>query len=460
MKRLKKILKWTAIVLGVLVAVLLIANAWFVWTTDARFERQLAAIRAAGDPLSLADLAHEPPPPETNAATYLRRAEADMAAITKELAKVLEATADPMRLPSAEEQKTIRAALDAYPKVVPLLQQAAACPDYDPELDYTLPPQSFHDGQSFMDEAIRVHDHIRPAYRVLRARAMLLAGTGDRDEAVRTALVILRLSRHFERNPVIVGYMLAMVTRSVGIDAANLALQAGPVSDEVRQALDAELARCEGTDNYRRAITSERAFGMDCFRTFPARGFWLLSRGVWNREESAYLDTLDAFVAVTQDPRPYRQVLQSIEEAPTGGPFGTLATPALQHLHEAVTRSRALARSLRVLNAIQARPTAPGDALPKLAELGLPPEATVDPYTGEALRVKRLPQGWLVYSVGKNFTDEGGKLGDVSDVGVGPPHVGSLAHPRQNKVTTRAGTSRLISIAPDPAPSPPSTPGS
>ena len=62
--------------LGGLVAIGLIANAWFVWTTDRRLEGQLAAIRAAGEPLTLADLARKPIPPEQNAATYLRRAEA------------------------------------------------------------------------------------------------------------------------------------------------------------------------------------------------------------------------------------------------------------------------------------------------------------------------------------------------------------------------------------------------
>ena len=78
MKRLKKTLKWTGIVLGGLVAIGLVANAVFVWTTDTRLERQLAEIRAAGDPLTLADLARPPIPPEKNAATYLRRAEADV----------------------------------------------------------------------------------------------------------------------------------------------------------------------------------------------------------------------------------------------------------------------------------------------------------------------------------------------------------------------------------------------
>ena len=46
---------------------------------------QLAAIRKAGDPLTLADLARKPIPPEKNAATYLRQAEADVTAIQNEM---------------------------------------------------------------------------------------------------------------------------------------------------------------------------------------------------------------------------------------------------------------------------------------------------------------------------------------------------------------------------------------
>ncbi len=81
MKRLKKILQWTAIVLGGLVAIGLVANACFVWITDTRLERQLAEIRAAGDPISLTDLARKPIPPEKNAATFLRQAEAGVDAM-------------------------------------------------------------------------------------------------------------------------------------------------------------------------------------------------------------------------------------------------------------------------------------------------------------------------------------------------------------------------------------------
>ena len=67
-------LKWAGIILAVLVAIGLIVNAWFVWTTETRLDRQLAAIRNAGDPLTLADLARKPISPETNADVYLRQA--------------------------------------------------------------------------------------------------------------------------------------------------------------------------------------------------------------------------------------------------------------------------------------------------------------------------------------------------------------------------------------------------
>ncbi len=75
---------------------------------------------------------------------------------------------------------------------------------------------------------------------------------------------------------------------------------------------------------------------------------------------------------------------------------------------------------VRVLNAIQSRVLPASDRVPDLAELGLPVEATIDPFNGEPLHVKRLPEGWMVYSVGINLVDDGGIPDGKSDVGVGP----------------------------------------
>jgi hypothetical protein len=79
-----------------------------------------------------------------------------------------------------------------------------------------------------------------------------------------------------------------------------------------------------------------------------------------------------------------------------------------------------MSRSLRVLNALQARAPAAGDSVPPLGDLGLPAETTTDPFDGKPLRVKKSPRGWTVYSVGGNGVDDGGQFARAADVGVGP----------------------------------------
>ena len=50
---------------------------------------------------------------------------------------------------------------------------------------------------------------------------VLLVAEGNYDEAVRTALVLFRLARHFDRNPMLVGYLVAIAIRGMAVDSAN-----------------------------------------------------------------------------------------------------------------------------------------------------------------------------------------------------------------------------------------------
>ena len=78
-------------------------------------------------------------------------------------------------------------------------------------------------------------------------------------------------------------------------------------------------------------------------------------------------------------------------------------------------------RCLRVLNQLRARQVATRDVA--IDSLGLPQDVTVDPYNGKPLTVRNTDKGWLVYSIGKDRKDDGGKLDDLSDIGVGPPEM-------------------------------------
>ena len=68
-----------------------------------------------------------------------------------------------------------------------------------------------------------------------------------------------------------------------------------------------------------------------------------------------------------------------------------------------MNRVQAETRCLRLLNALQRGGNQIEPNNLDLARLGLPPDAILDPFDGQQLHVKKLPDGWVVYSVGRNY---------------------------------------------------------
>src|SRR6056297_1243724 len=171
----KRILKFT--VLGVVI--LLIVVAGLRWWSLAQLERRLAQLREDGDPVSLADLAPESVPPQDNAATYLARVNDDAAKLFAELEPILyrddfnvREGLTPDELAAAEE------AFQAYPRVMPALEQAANAKSHAWPLDYS---QSHTD---FLEDYLEVIGDWRTFARVFDCRARYLAATAKQDEAI------------------------------------------------------------------------------------------------------------------------------------------------------------------------------------------------------------------------------------------------------------------------------------
>jgi hypothetical protein len=427
MSRWKKVLKWTAVVLLGLVAIALVANACFVWITDIRLERQLAALRAAGDPISLADLARKPIPPEKNAATYLRQAQPELETVYEAIYRAnfhqgwgKQWNYGERHILTAEGVGAITRAVTTHPQALRLLEKAAACPDFEAGIDYSVRPSI-----TIINQLSDTYARYRLAAYVLQFYAHALVAQGNRDDAVRWALVMSRLGRFCEDTPTLVGYLIRITLQGMTIEAANAALQTGPVSKPIRDSLDAALALQEPADAFVRAMKGFRAAEMDMFQAYPRRNFWLISRGLWNRRESEFLEQVQAFLVLLQESRPYGVVRNAIRprrnqpmdfESLSRDPF--LGVPTT---YECVVTHLARIRCLRVLNALQAHVPKGKDGVPGLKELGLPSATITDPFTGGLLHVKRVPRGWLVYSVGPDGQDDGGQLEDRLDVGVGPP---------------------------------------
>jgi hypothetical protein len=421
-KRVKRILKIGAAVLGLLLAILLIGNAVLIWTTGARLEERLADIRNVGDPVTLADLGLATPPPNQNAAVYLRRARHDAEALAKELFHIDDSFTEIEGRPLDAQQKAIRAipggypqairlALEAYPHVLPLLEQAAACPDYNPELAYTAGPEPL------LESVLSEVQEFRRFTNILRAQASFLSAQGKGDDALRICLVSFRLTRHLEREPLLISYLVVVACRAVAIGQVNAILRAGPVSDAVRAELDKELAISEDVGGYQRALKGERAYAISSFgSSFPIN--WL-NRAYFNNEECHLIDGINEQMSLAT--RPYAVSEERLEQH-LGGPFhgfSALHLPALMKTRTAMERARAQIRCLRILNALQKHGPWP-DKEPKLSDLGLPAEVTTGPYDGSPIKLKQVGSEWLIYCVGPDLKDHGGQLAGFADVGLGP----------------------------------------
>jgi hypothetical protein len=166
-------------------------------------------------------------------------------------------------------------------------------------------------------------------------------------------------------------------------------------------------------------LRSERAFGLSSYGTFPGANNWITAAR-WNRSKLAYLAMTDQEIALAS--ATYADWRRgSARTPPPQDAMVALARPAVQATRAATERTRAEIRALRVLNAIQAKVPPGSTDVPRLGDLGLPREAITDPFDGQPLRIKRLPEGWLIYSVGANLQDDGGeKLDGLSDAGIGP----------------------------------------
>jgi hypothetical protein len=398
-------------------------------SVEAKFEQQLAVLRAAGQPLSLADLGRKPPLPEQNAATYLRRAKDYLDAVDKEVSAAYEneppAAQEAIDLdrPTPRYVEAIRAALAAYPKTISLLEQAAACPEYDSQLDYQK------DTESFLKELTRQIQLSRQGMRTLRYRAQLQIADGQYDEAIGTCLAMLRLCRLLDREPTLIGGLVALACRGVTVSSIDCALRLGDVSDATRDALDEELKRHDVVEVYRHSLATDRAFGLEVLREVAAGkhrellqgndAYYFRATGFKN-DECGYLDYMAESLALAG--KPYREAIDSPTLAKALASVGALAdqiAPATKACHAAVNRAQVYLRCLRILNVIQRFEKSHPDREPTLIDLGLPAEVTTDPFNGQPLHLVKKPNGWLIYAVDMNLKDDGGKS-VPTDSGFGP----------------------------------------
>jgi hypothetical protein len=424
-----------AIVLGLL----LVGNALMAWRVEGQIAAKKRAIRAAGDPASIAELRPAPIPVPDNAAARIAQVHGLLDAFAEDhhnflsktdLGKAFEAASERGESMTGEQAEAIRALLDKHAPLAAAIEQAAALDSWASQLDFTL------GHTAFIEKMLEPVQKIRTAGRMIDWQMRLSVHDGKLDQAVAQGIVLLRLARLHEREPTLVNFLVTIAMRGVALRGLYGVLAAGPVSPEMHAALDEELARADGSQSFVAVLKSERALVIDAVETGMMPPVpQALGRTIGWVAKRHFLGSMDFMdQLIVESAKPWQEFRKSVKGGGPLQPFskygtiGELLAPAITATVQARERDLTQIRALRVFNSLRAYADENGREATGLSDLSIAAPTVTDPVNGAPLILKLTDAGWLVYGVGENRRDDGGKIeSPMDDYGLGPRVVRAAA---------------------------------
>jgi hypothetical protein len=404
-----------------------VANVW----AGRALERELALIRARGEPLSLMEVAPPPVRDGQNAALLYARAFAMLprpepnphggGLEAQRVALVLRRFLQEGRSKPAEVSvEQVRQVLAGTEGALSLVRFAAALPRCRFPVDW----------EAGAGALLPHYPQLIILSRLLAAHAIVAAYDGKPAEASADILAIVRLTRHYATEPILVGQVVQFACLTTAIRSLNRVMQLTALSEAESRQLEQALAQVELYGPFERAVVAERCLGLwafDLAREDPAklqaymgggnnplcwisRRLGALGDPLLKLDELCYLRAMTREVALAKQrgrlaPDPY------IEESAIL-PWHTVTRfilPALggaMEKRDHATAEVALARWGLALHVYRQRS---GEYPASLAVVdglfgGKLPQ---DPLTGVAFAYQRQGEGFVLYSPGAGGQNEG-----------------------------------------------------
>jgi hypothetical protein len=396
------------------VAVLAGLTALHLLKSERNVERRLEALRAAGYPTSLAELAeyHKLPPGVPNAAEIYAQAfaafvlppEADpsfwgMAGLPERGAPLSEATVRLISESLAENQQCLA-----------LLHQAGEVEQcrYDWDLNEPLPDFTIMGDCS----------------RLLQFAALLRAHQGRIEEALACIKDGLRLGESMRRQPLAISQIVRSHNDGKTLRALEHVLCRVVLTERQLIDLDNVLTTIQGHLDFADIMITERGHMLgNCRTAFAARKtdpspraamLWL--PGAKERTFADILDWMDTCIEAAQLPETqrlarFRQIRREVESLSDLHTIIKGSVPVMSPIVELDLMFRARLRLVRTALALERYRLTTGKLPPGLEAL-VPQyleQAPIDPFDGQAIRYRRTTPGCILYSVDRDGQDNGGR---------------------------------------------------
>jgi hypothetical protein len=275
----------------------------------------------------------------------------------------------------------------------------------------------------------------RAAANLMRLQAVLLAQEGKADQALEATRGVLVAGRSVGDEPLMISMLIRVACTAIAISSLERVLAQGePSADELKkmqELLEAEAAeplllnatRGERASMHQlmivlktREIKPSVAVGPGGNQGFNF-AFDLAGPTLARTSHARMLRLLTEMVEITKLPpeeqaEPMQALEQKVKQARVNyDVLIALLMPAMFKVSQAYQRDQAMLRCAIVAVAAERYRRDHGGWPAKLDELvqgGYLKEVPKDPYDGQLLRYKRMPDGVVVYSVGPDKQDDGG----------------------------------------------------
>lgn len=420
---------------------LVIAHTIFNFIAGRKLEAEINRIRQAGEPLTLEEAAPPPIPDSENAAVLYQKAFKPFQ-VDENTEKIKD-----------QELETLAKFVEWHPgqkKPRPTLAQATAAVAKKEPLFKLLEEASLRPACRFsVDWAAGFEARfpylwqIRLATRLLTAKALVDSSQGDAEKAMNDLAVAFRAANHLAPEPTLINQMVRMACIAIIFQQFPAILEAAPPDITQSRALYDLLATAEDRAPYIHAMEGERCFGLGLFDLLQSKkadrflysiagydydresaptgwrmfvGLWPAIRPIWSPflklDELHYLELMQKQISLAAQPyrKAHKQYQTLDQDHPWYAPVSVIIPPVFFMAHakeDQLIAEAAIMRGALALRAYQIEHGQYPDSLAQLRSAG-GWEIPEDPFSGKELIYRRQGQGYILYSVGQNFKDDGG----------------------------------------------------
>lgn len=379
-----------------------------------RLRATLAELRARGEPLEIRQAcAASPVPPQENAAPLYAAAYALIKA-----PKAYEHPPGTEKWDVAAAHKALEQDSDALRLVLAAARRHRCQFDIKWEDGYTAKLEPLY--------------QMRDLARLVAAAAVVAAEDKQTEEAWGRVTTGFRMGKHVGMEPPLISQVISYAVDGITVGAMKMVLAKSPASRQVHEALSTALSGHDLNAAHIRAFQTDRALGLDLFHRLVRQPGWLdttawergslkrmlvssyLGRPFQYTDELVYLGIMDSFTRSAA--RPFRpedsqQDEQTFASRVRYCPLSWMVLPSLARVKMERDKTVANRSLLQTAVALEVYRTEKGAYPETLALLRqeFPNVTSEDVFSGKELLYRLEREGFLLYSLGPDCRDDGGR---------------------------------------------------